>query len=268
MFRSLGKLNPEQQDYDALRSKLDVWYRQYNGRLVLEQLQPRLDDILANLFGFHLLQVGRIAGQDLLSSSRIRHRIVVDSDLLETRDCGGGSYLYAELDHLPIACGSVDVVVLPHSLELHPHAHQLLREIDRVLMPEGYVVIVGFNPWSLWGLSRLFLRLLGREPWRGRYLSPRRLKDWCALLGMELVHQDCFFYRPPIPYPAIMNRLQFFERLGKRYWPILGGGYILVGRKKVSTLTPIRPSWRMKRSRRYGPVGVAETSAPRRKSSE
>jgi SAM-dependent methyltransferase len=261
MFRHLGKLNSKEKDYNDLRAKLDEWYDSYTGQLFLNQAKPYVDGVLSNLFGYHLLQIGHLKGSNLLCNSRISHRTVIESHRVAINDGCNARLLLSELDTLPIASDSVDVVILPHSLEIHPHPHRILREIDRILVPEGHVVIIGFNPSSLWGLVRLVKRWFGRLPWHGRFLSLLRLKDWLQLLGFELVHNELYFYRPPLAYPRVMKKLEGIEEFGRRYWPVLGGGYVLVAKKQVSTMTPIRPHWRLRR--RFNTVGVTETSARR-----
>lgn len=237
---------------DRQRESLRDWYRRQPGQWLLDFERQALDDVLSCLFGYYLVQVG--AGMDdyLLGASRIRNHIIVDRDwplnLPETehaRICG----FYGNADQLPLQNDSVDVVVLPHTLEFEGSPHQVLREVERVLVPEGHAVILGFNPWSLWG-SR---RLLGRwrrqaPPWHGAFRSAMRIRDWLALLGFDIVTTRYGFFRPPLQGKGIMRRLNWVEGLGTRWWPYLGGVYIIVARKQVVKLMPIKPRWRPRRS--------------------
>ncbi len=229
----------------AERWRLRQWYDQGLGQWLLEAERRELDGILPNLFGYHLVQVGHMVAQDLLHSSRISHRVVLDSSAAE--EAAGGPDLLARPDALPLQRDSVDVVVLPHILEFEAHPHELLREVERVLVAEGHVVILGFNPWSLWGVWRLLRRRRGHPPWYGVFRGVLRLKDWLALLGFDVVMVRNYFYRPPLRHAGLMRRLGFLERLGRRWWPYLGGAYVLVARKRVVTLTPIKPRWRPRR---------------------
>ena len=203
----------------------------------------RLSAILSNLFGYHLLQVGQLGDADLLAGSRITHRVVVGVEADSEARIG----LYARADALPLASDSTDVVVLPHTLEFEADPHQVLRETERVLIPEGHVVILGFNPWSLWGLWRLFLRRGAYPPWCGNFRSLTRIKDWLALLGFDTIEEHGYFFRPPLQNVRVMQKLSFMENLGARWWPGLAGCYVLLARKRVATLTPIKPSWRRSR---------------------
>ena len=259
MFKAISKLKYREKSYDVLRRELIRWYGGHSGRQFLALAQPRLEEILSNLFGYYLLQIGDLGDNDLISASRIKRPIILDSQHASSGQCY--QTLSCEVNKLPIATDSVDVVVLPHTLEIHQDAHQIVREIDRVLLPEGHVVVIGFNPYSLWGMSMWLRRMVGRLPWHGRFLSPWRVKDWFELLGYDLKYMDSYFYRPPLRYPRLMEKMMFMERWGARFWPILGGGYILVAKKQVSTPTPIRPNWQQ--NRRFRAVGVARSMIQR-----
>ncbi len=232
-------------EINEIRRCLRGWYNRPTGQLLLEMEREQLDDALATLFGYHIVQVGSLLGDGLMGGSRISHRVLLDPD----RD--GETHhpaIRAYPDALPVASDCVDVVLLPHTLEFERDPHQILREADRVLIPEGHVVVLGFNPWSLWGLRRLLRqRKQHTPPWAGDFLSVTRVKDWMALLGFEVVLVKRYFYRPPLKRRGVMARLQFLEKLGARLWPGLSGAYMLVARKKVATLTPIKQRWRPRR---------------------
>lgn len=243
-----------QYDPQLFRQRQHAWYGLNLGRTLLETEVTRLNGILSNLFGYHLLQVGQIGDADLLAGSRITHRMVLGVDV-ETR---GRKCLYARADALPLASDTIDVIVLPHTLEFETEPHQVLREAERVLIPEGHVVILGFNPWSLWGLWRLFLRRGSYPPWCGNFRGLTRIKDWLALLGFDTIEEQGYFFRPPLQNLRVMQKLSFMENVGARWWPGLAGCYVLLAKKRVATLTPIKPSWR--RSRLVN-AGVVEPTA-------
>jgi SAM-dependent methyltransferase len=224
------------------------WFSGALGLKVLEAERSHLDRVLPDLFGYHAMQVGSLGGPDLLASSRILHRVVAGA-------LGSPAHLFAEPEALPVASDSLDVLLLPHTLESCRDPHQVLREADRSLIPEGHLVILGFNPWSLWALRRM-LRGRAEPPWCGRFLGAARLKDWLGLLGFETLGVDTFFFRPPFGREGIMRRLQFMEALGECGWPIPSGLYLLTAKKRVVTLTPVRPRWRPRR--RLVGAGAAE----------
>jgi SAM-dependent methyltransferase len=156
----------------------------------------------------------------------------------------------------------VDVIVLPHVLEVSPDPHQVLREAERALIAEGHVVILGFNPWSLWGLIRLFLAWRANPPWNGRFLRLGRLKDWLGVLGFEIIETRRFLFRPPLRRERLARRVAFIEKLGSYFWPLFGAAYIAVGRKRLVNLIPIKTQWRGRKRLIAGGVVEPTTRTP------
>jgi SAM-dependent methyltransferase len=251
-------------DMSEARAQLRRWYCEPLGRMVLQSELELVGQLLPGLFGYHLLQLGDALGEGLLAGSRISHRMVMaDEPPVNSARTPQLEYLRGSAAQLPLATDSLDVVVLPHLLEFDASPHQVLREVERVLIPEGHLVILGFNPWSLFGLRRLMQGWQDEAPWSGHFYTPLRLKDWLSLLGFDIVLLRYYFYRPPLQQPLTMERLTRMDALGQRYWPLLGGAYMLVAKKRVATLTPIKPRWRS--TRNLINVGLTETSARRDK---
>jgi SAM-dependent methyltransferase len=218
------------------------WFNQSPGRELLLQEKVCLDELLPSLFGYYLLQLGQLESeQGLLQGSRIRHNIVLDLSTLATP---GHVHIRGDAVQLPVRTDSVDVVLMPHTLDFSPDPHQVLREVERVLIPEGRLIILGFNPWSLWGLWRMLWRRSSRVPWCGRFLGPRRINDWLSLLGFDLERTQFLMHRPPLKREGVMRRLEFLERMGQRYWSPMVGVYMVQAVKRVSTLTPIKQAWK------------------------
>ena len=206
------------------------WYRTPLGRRVATEERQLLEGYLPGLFGYSLLQIGGLPLFDGYHSSPISQKIVIGEQ--------GG--LVALPEALPIQSDSVDLVILPHAIELSYDPHQLLREAERVLIPEGHLIILGFNPWSLWGLRHLLLSRTDEQPWSLRFHSLGKLSDWLSLLGFEQLHSRYHLYQLPFHHSALSESMSSISR---RYFPRLGGGYCLLVRKRVSTLTPIRGVW-------------------------
>jgi len=217
-------------------AQLNRWFQTPLGRRVLKEEADALQPILPHLFGYHLLQIGTIGHGYLLESSRISHRCVLS--LSAKTICKPYSAVCALPDVLPFAQDSIDVVVLPHLLEFEKKPLDILREVERVLIPEGHVVILGFNPVSLWGGWRYFTRRK-TAPWCGRFLPISRIKDWLALLGFDLKKQQTFFFR----LPFYKNEMTVLEKIGARWMGHFGAVYLLVAKKHVTTITPIKPKW-------------------------
>jgi SAM-dependent methyltransferase len=208
--------------------------------------------VLPDLFGYHIVQIGAPGHAQLLDSSRINHKVITD------RRSNAAATLICDQHALPLTTDNMDVLVLPHVLEFTSSPHQVLREVERVLIGEGHVVIIGFNPWSLWGLWRLFNAWRDRYPWNGKYIRMARLRDWLTLLDFEVTRIEYFYYRPPLESTRITARLVFMEQLGKYCWRYLGGIYLLVAKKRVIPMTPVKLQWQ---KRRHMLAGVAEPSS-------
>lgn len=229
----------------SLRAQLEDWFETDLGRSVLAAVLVRLGHLLPTLFGYHLLQLGVFRDKPLLGASRISHQVIVNIDGDDA--VLGESALRCAPDALPIAADSTDVMLLPYVLEFEPSPHEVLREVDRVLIAEGHVVIVGFNPLSCWGLWRWLVFWRDEPPWNGRFLRLGRLKDWLKLLGFEVIHVSRVFYRPPMRSPRLLRNLGFLEMIGRRLYPVLGGSYVVVARKRLQRYIPIRTQWSVRR---------------------
>ena len=162
----------------------------------------------------------------------------------------------ADLRHLPILANSADLVLLPHVLEFSDKPHQVLREVARVLMPEGHVIVSGFNPWSLWGARHFLTADQESFPWRGRFIALNRLKDWMALLGLEIAGGRMCCYLPPMRSEKWLQRMDFLEAAGDRWWPFAGGVYFLHAVKRVHGMRVITPQWKngLAKSKSLAPV--------------
>ena len=234
------------QETLSVRQKLIDWFEQPLGTLLLEKEQAYIDKILPDLFGYHLMQIGLLHGDKLFNSTRISHGFVIQLD--EEGALKKGTALQGVADSLPIASDCLDVVVLPHVLEFSPNPHKILREIERILIGDGHLIIIGFNPWSLCGIWRILLAWREEPPWCGHFFSYHRIRDWFTLLDFELVNLERFFYCPPIKNMKIMTKIDFFEKLGKYCWSIFGGIYIVNVKKRVVPLTPVKDIWLKRRS--------------------
>lgn len=219
------------------------WLETPQGRYVLDWEQKRHDQIVADIFGFNAMQLG-LPRLDYLRANRMPFRFHSDDG-----DNGGGVAVRATPLHLPFAANSLDLVVLPHVLEFEGNPHQVLREVERVLVPEGSVVVTGFNPFSLWGARRRLARHEKLPPWRGKYISVPRLKDWFALLGFETRAGAFGCYAPPARQEKWLRRWRFMELAGDRWWPFAGGVYVMQAIKRVHGMRLITPVWRDRQAR-------------------
>lgn len=236
-----GPVSHNQQPADNL-ARLGAWYATPLGAALEAAELSALRESLATLFGYHLVLVAPPWRASPLEASRIPHRVVMSCNWQ------AGAGLVGHPQHLPVTTDSLDAIILPHVLEFVPQPHDVLREVDRCLVPEGHVLIQGFNPFGLWGLWRLLHARRQRLPWSGHFISQARLRDWLALLGFDTVACRPLLFRPPLQGLAATPRLDFLDRLARRGWPVPAAGYQLLARKRVVGMTPIRPRWRPRRS--------------------
>lgn len=235
---------------------LAEWFRTPLGAYLLQREFAWFDAEVGDVFGFNAVQVG-LPETDFLRANRM--------PLHATLGIDGPVRLRADACEMPLATGSVDLVVLPHALEFSHNPHQLLREVQRVLRSEGRVVLSGFNPWSLWGITRMARGRGAAYPWCGQFVGLSRIKDWLALLGFEVAAGRMTAYVPPCSGERWLSRWGFLESAGDRWWPFAGGVYFLHGVKRVSGVRLITPRWRMAPSRRRllapAPQRIAERDA-------
>lgn len=223
--------------------EVDSWLQTPAGACLRRWEEQAFAELVSDLFGYRALQIG-LPGVDLLAANRMPLRLHCSPAL---RLAGGGApeqpTVFAQPFALPFATASIDLVVLPHALECSPHPHQLLREVERVLVAEGSLLISGFNPWSAWGLRRLLNMDKGEMPWCGRYRSTLRMRDWLKLLGFEVqtVRRGCSI--PPFGGESWFERLRWLERPGRRFRP-LAGVWLIHGIKRVQGMRLIMPKWR------------------------
>ena len=220
---------------------LQRWFDLCPGRLLINEEKAFLEEVGRELFGYYLLQVGSLAFRgESLCRSRARHHVTLSPEEGVT----GG--LCADPVALPIRSDSIDNVLLPHTLDFSRDPRQVLRETERVLIPEGRAIILGFNPWGTWGIwRRLRFRRRRTVPWCGHFLSARRLADWLSLLGFVVEHHRPIMFRPPLQNRSFMKRLQPLEGVGPRYFPPLSAAYGIVAVKRVSAIAPVGPAWKL-----------------------
>ena len=235
-----------------LRPGLSLWLRSPAGADLLRTEVDRVHAAVGNLFGYHCLQVGELAGADLMSASRILGRTLVDIDGCAPR----GTYplVASAATSLPIDSDTVDVVILPHVLEFESRPHDALREASRVLVPEGFLVVLGFNPISAIGLRRVFKYRAATAPWCGTFFGTARLRDWLTLLGLDIVDQrPCFASRH-----ALLERRPGAASFAEWIPPALASAALIVARKRVNAVLPVRTRWKPRR--RLAGVGLAGPS--------
>jgi SAM-dependent methyltransferase len=204
-----------------------AWLASAYGQSCLAAEKLHVDRALRKISGPRVLQIGDIFDCHSLRALDFPQLIQVNDDLVAAPE--SVSSIIADAAFLPFDAGCLSTVVLPHVLEGHQLPHQVLREAQRVLMPEGHLIVTGFNPVSLLGLQRY---LNPRAVYRGNYYSVKRVKDWLQLLGFEVVGSAMYQYAPLVKSDRLRNALNFINSVGDRSLPMSGGGYMISAKKR------------------------------------
>ena len=239
------------------------WYSTLSGKASLETLDGLCQEVMSEIFGYYALELGTLSGRhDLLSNSRIAAgfslltRQGAETHLKDSDE----SLIISSNEQLPIDTDNIDLIVASHVLELSKNPHQVLREIDRVLVPEGHCILIGFNPFSL-------LRI-GRFLWPGTYKrdvtdkmrAAHRVRDWFSLLGFEVLDVHYFGFRPNVKGQALFERMDWLEKLGGKAWPVLGNMYMLHVKKQVVAMRPHKKVWKAPAVLTGGKVALNNTA--------
>lgn len=238
------------------RPGLEAWFRTPLGRALLGVEHAIFADKLPYLFGYHLLRLSAVDDPEATASSMIGHRFSLAPGT-------GGEVMpgaLAELDELPLEDDSMDIVLLQHVLEFSERPHAILREANRVLVPNGRLLIAGVNPLSLVGLRTLIAGWRNPAVWRSQHLGVVRLMDWLSLLDLRIVDVRFGFYRLPVNSERWIEGRQNARKQTRRLSLPIGGIYVVDACKTVAALTPLRPQWK---SARGGiSLGIARPQVP------
>jgi SAM-dependent methyltransferase len=246
---------------------LQDWFDSPAGAYLLAWEQAQLDAAVADLFGYHALQLG-VPRLQALRANRMPHRWLASQDVPEAHapSCAMVDF-YTDFTALPFSANSLDLLILPHSLEFSSDPHAALREVERVLVPEGKVLICGLNPVSLWGWRHQrglwWQRFGGSEaflPDWGDLIGYFRLRDWLRLLSFEVEVGRFGCYRPALDSVEWLRRFDWMDRLGSRWWPIFGSAYFLVATKRVRGIRLMGKARRSSVKRKVSAVPVARQS--------
>ena len=258
------------------------WTESALGHYLLEWEQQRCDEAVADIFGYHALQLGLPQLQGL-RSNRMPHRWLALQAGEAVADAQAGkastvaqagpqgesaqtldvpAALLADATALPFSESSLDLLLMPHTLGSSADPHAALREAARVLVPEGRLVISGLNPASLLGLQRGVERSAAYLPDLSLGVGYWRLRDWLRLLSFEIEAVQFGCYRPATRSAQWLDRFAFMDRLGHRCWPVLGGVYCVVAVKRVQGMRMVTPSWRGRNAASGMQVPVANKQPP------
>ena len=225
----------------------DQWFaHQFLGGSLLAEEQHLLSRILNKHYGKHVLLIGVPHQRQLLNATSIPCHTLISPIAQKEKNT---SYRFIESDfhELPVLTGSIDLVMLPHTLEFMDNPRQLLSEACRVIKSEGLIMVCGFNPYSAWGIKKALTKHK-TAPWSGNFMHAPKVKSWLRLADFEMEKQQSLMFRPPIAHESVYHKLHFLEHIGNKCFPYFGGVYVLLARAKVIPLTPIRLKWKQQLS--------------------
>ncbi|MGB2739479.1 MAG: methyltransferase domain-containing protein [Cognaticolwellia sp.] len=217
----------------------NFWQHLPNGELIVANINQTLSPWWPKFFGYHLLKIGALSSEINTAQSPIKHQLTLTNSL-------GSGDIIAEIDDLPLQKHSVDVCVLSHALEFSLDPHHVVREANRVLIPNGYLVISGFNPFSLVGLNQFIPHRRKQTPWNERLFSPMRVKDWLHLMGFEIQLDERFLHSTLSGRTSKGIISEHWHKVAARYFPSFGSIYVIVAKKRVLPLTPIKAKWQLR----------------------
>jgi SAM-dependent methyltransferase len=215
------------------------WQELPNGEVIVDEINRVLIPWWPKFFGYHLLKIGALSGYINSDGCSIKHQM----NLVERKRSGD---IIADVDDLPFLEHSIDVCLLSHALEFSLDPHHVVREASRVLIPNGYLVITGFNPFSLAGLNKFVPYRKNNTPWNERFFSAMRVKDWLHLMGYEILVDE------KILHTSLSGKLnqgkiaKYWQKIASEFLPRFGSVYVLVAKKRVHPLTPIKPKWKIR----------------------
>lgn len=221
--------------------QLENWFKTSLGQLLLQDEEAELSKIITHYFGYHLLHGGAINYSESLSLSPIRHKVYLELHPSSVSPLKG--MVKTNIHHLPFLEGSIDLAILSHVLEFEKSPEAVLKEITYTLIPNGYLIIFGFNPYSLWSFyGKLFKR--HSLPWKGKFLSVRQLRSWLKENHCIIDDYKTFSFDLPIENQKMRENFSLIKSIGKTCWPTNGAVYCLIARKEIATLTPVQIPWR------------------------
>lgn len=228
----------------TIMSNFPDWCKTDLGKAINAAENAALSKFLPALQGDIAVQYSYSGATSLLDACKIEQKIFLlasedsKTETVSAEPVDGLQRLYIDSgSRLPFLSSSIDLCLLPHMLDYSENPHQLLRESKDILVSGGHLVILGFNPYSLWGARKLFSKEI--SPWDGHYTSVYKVRDWLSLLDFNVSGGMMLCYSPPIRNQQLRDKFSFMEKAGDRWWPLLGGVYLLIATKRDVGMTVI-----------------------------
>ena len=227
-FKQVYHYGPNDTRYQELT--LSQWYQTALGQELIEAERALISRAIAGRFGASMVQLDS-GFHDILFEQRLFGSGIIVSQLENRAHC---PVVCAKPEDLPFEPESLDMLLMHHSLDLCENPYQAVREGALALKPGGLLIVLGFNPFSLWGLrSMIQSRASGYGVWNSRFIRSGRVADWMQLLNFELERHEKHIFLPPVNRPAWLKGLALGENIQRKLLPFTGAVYLLVGYKQV-----------------------------------
>ena len=221
-------------------SDLSDWISSTLGERVLAAEAKCLSLYLEQIKGDCLLFLGDPLQKNLLKESRFKQIIAISPNYDPAISMH--NLICARYEELPIAPNSISAVLLPHTLDFSDDYRRVLNEVNAVLQAEGDLIIIGFNPFSLFGIRHIFSSHK-KTPWLGKFRSVWRIKKWLRELNFSVIRKEYIFYEYPLETYKVPKWVKFLAWLVKMVCPVCGGVYVIHAKKKVFGMTKLTVNW-------------------------
>lgn len=236
------------------------WQETAFGQTIFNWEQQQLDELTTNIFGYYALQLG-LTEHDLLHANRMPYKW--RAQLVQGQETSQLPQFFDNLivspEYLPFASNSIDLLLLPHTLEVSENPMQVLREVERVLVPEGRILLTCLNPWRNFTAGLQKTKTIQTHDYKvasatPEWLSHKRLTDWLKLLGFEIELLRFGVHRPVIQSASLLNQFNFLDQLGSKILPISGAVFLLMAVKRVPSIRLLSTKWPTQQ--KSTPIGV------------
>lgn len=225
---------------------MEQWLNTPPGKILIKMENQWLTSIFQNISGNYILQIG--SDPIFVKSLNFKNKIYLNAAKPKIRD---ETYVIGKLNALPFMPNSMDTILLPHILETYEQAKRFLKECYDIISPEGYLVILGFQPWSLVGIQHW---LLSKGNWESKYNSSYKIRSWLKKIGFEIQDENAFFYDKDRNIIKWVKKIYNIKNISDLALPRITGIYIIVAKKRVLALRPvfnvkaaIKPGWSTQR---------------------
>lgn len=222
-------------DFSLKFKQCSQWFNSSHGKRVELELWQVLQQMDWTDWKGRFLQIGSIGHNPWLKDLDFASKWILLPYETKSSDIVAHPY------EIPLPSQIMDVVFAPFVLDLGVDVQKFLYEVDRILSSMGCVIFIGFNPTSLWRISRFFswsnkFWYQGRKGCSAWYIK-KIMQEW----DYDCLQMDFFYFIPPVQNPALIRYFNWVNRLSKiiAFYPPTF--YVLKMQKKDKALSGLLP---------------------------